>query len=198
MNLNGNLDLLGGFIKNFALEPVSSWPLTPKVGTFIFKDNRVYICLSVGDVPTWLPVSGHLNTYVHTQSVANNVWVIEHELNATECIVQILDGSNQAITPDGIEYEFNKCTVRFSTLQAGKAVVVTGSREGLARPLVAYEQTFENQQIWVVNHNLGYAPIIRAFVGTSEVSPDSITHSADNLTTTLTFGQAISGRVRCI
>jgi hypothetical protein len=198
MIINGSMSVLG-FMKEVSFEPVTEWPAVPKPGTFIFKPPRVYICLEINDgVPAWLPMSSDLQTHVHDQFVASDEWLVEHSLNTTGCIVQILSGDGKAITPDDVQFAYNKVTVKFAVPQAGKCILVMGAQEGLPRPQVAYEQVFTDQQVWVVTHNLGYEPIIRAFVGNMEVQPVSIVHSEDKLTTTLSFNSPLSGRVRCI
>lgn len=199
MDVNGDLDLLGNTLKNFALEELTTWPEKPKVGTFIFKHKRVYICVNIGmGIPVWLPISSELYTHIHNQNFAEMVWEIEHELSATTCIVQISDGSGFAIEPDSIEFLYNKCFITFSEPQVGRAVLIHGSTEGIARAPVAWEQVFDSESLWVITHNLGYAPIIRAFSGQMEVQPLVTVHSADLKTTTLTFSSPITGRVRCV
>ncbi len=199
MQINGDLDLRGNTLKNVALEPVDSWPLVPKPGTFIFKGSRIYVCLNIADgVPVWLPMSNDLQTHIHDQFVAATTWEIDHNLQTAGCIVQVLSGDNKAIEVDEIDFKFNHATIQFAVPQAGRAILVMGSTEGLARPLVAYEQVFTQEQVWVINHNLGYTPIIRCFVGNAELQPVSLTFSDDNMSAIATFNSPVSGRVRCI
>lgn len=199
MQINGSLDLLGNVLKNFALEPIDAWPLEPKVGTFIFLNKRIYICLAIGDgVPVWLPMSTELQTHVHDQFQAASVWEIDHELQTAGCIVQILSGDNKAIMTDEIEFSFNHATIRFAEPQAGRAILVMGATEGIPRPLIAYEQPFTNEQVWVINHQLGYHPIVRCFVGNMEVQPSSLVHNEEMTMATATFNSPVTGRARCV
>lgn len=199
MDVNGDLDLLGNTLKNFALEELTAWPEKPKTGTFIFKHKRVYICVNIAtEVPVWLPISSELYTHIHNQNFTDTVWEIDHELSATTCIVQVSDGQGFAIEPDSIEFLYNKCIITFAEPQLGRAVLVHGSTEGIPREPVAWQQVFEESQLWVVTHNLGYLPIVRAFSGQMEVQPLAVVHSDDLKTTTLTFSSPISGRVRCV
>ena len=199
MRVNGNLDLGGNFLKNVALEPVESWPLDPKPGTFIFKSKRIYVCLEIdGGVPVWLPMSTELQTHVHDQFVAASTWEIDHNLQTAGCIVQVLSGDNKAIEFDEVDFQFNHATIQFAEPQAGRAILVMGATEGIPRPPVAYEQTYTDQQVWFVNHQLGYMPIIRCFVGNMEVQPTSIVHNEDNLSAVVSFNSPMSGRVRCV
>ena len=199
MKINGTLDLMGNYLKNLAFEPVDTWPLEPKPGTFIFKSKRIYICLEIQDgVPAWLPVSTDLHTHVHDQFVAQTEWVIEHNLQTAGCVVQVLSGDNRAIEFDEVDFEFNRATIRFAEPQAGRAILVMGATEGIPRPVVAFEQSFTDSATWVVNHKLGYAPIIRCFVGNVEVQPVSIIHNDTFTSATVTFNSPLSGKVRCI
>ncbi|MNQ37448.1 hypothetical protein D3C85_509890 [compost metagenome] len=199
MQINGNLDLMGNYLKNLALEPVESWPLEPKPGTFIFKGKRIFVCLEISDgVPVWLPMSSELQTHVHDQFVASTTWEIDHQLQTAGCIVQVLSGDNKAIMEDEVEFSFNHATIRFSEPQAGRAILIMGATEGIPRPQVAYEQVFTNEQVWVINHQLGYLPVIRCFVGNMEVQPTSIVHNDEMTMATVTFNSPISGRARCV
>lgn len=199
MKVNGTLDLMGNYLKNLALEPVDTWPLEPKPGTFIFKGKRIYICLEIQDgVPVWLPMSNELHTHVHDQFVASTSWVIEHNLQTAGCIVQVLSGDNRAIEFDEVDFAFNKATITFAEPQAGRAILVMGATEGLARPSVAFEQDFTNSSTWVVNHMLGYPPIVRAYVGSMEVQPATVNHNETFSQTILTFNSPLTGKVRCI
>lgn len=200
MRVNGDLNLMGNFLLNFALEQINKWPKEPRVGTFIFKDQRIYLCINIDtDVPVWLPVSTELHTHVHEQMNSDVEWEIEHNLACTTCLVQISDGAGFAVEPDEIEFNYNRVTVRFAEPMAGRAVLVHGATEGIPRMPVAWQQAFsEASAIWVVTHGLGYAPIVRAFSGQMEVQPISVVHSEDLRSTVLTFASPISGRVRCI
>lgn len=199
MRINGHLDLGGNYLKNVALEPVDTWPLEPKPGTFIFKAKRIYLCLEVQDgVPAWLPMSTELQTHVHDQFVAASTWEIDHRLQTAGCIVQVLSGDNKAIEFDEVDFQFNRATIQFAEPQAGRAILVMGSPEGIPRPVVAYEQAYTDSQTWFVNHQLGYMPIIRCFSGNMEVQPTSIVHNENNLSALVSFNSPMSGKVRCI
>lgn len=199
MQINGDLDLLGNTLKNFALEPIDQWPLVPKPGTFIFKGSRIYVCLEIDDgVPVWLPMSGELQTHVHDQFVASTTWEIDHKLQTAGCIVQVLSGDNKAIMEDEVDFSFNHATIRFLEPQAGRAILIMGSTEGIPRPQVAYEQLFTNEQVWVINHQLGYLPIVRCFVGNMEIQPTSLVHNDEMTMATATFSSPMTGRARCV
>lgn len=200
MKFNGNIDLQGNMLRNVTLEPLTSWPEKPKPGSFIFKDKRIFVCLSIDEaIPVWLPMSNELQTHVHDQFQASAVWVVDHHLQVSGCILQVLNSDNHAIEYDEAEFILNQATIRFAEPQSGRAILVHGATEGIPRLPVAYNQLYEVEStIWVVNHNLGYEPIIRAFSGQLEVQPFSIAHAEDNLSAVLTFRSPIAGRVRCV
>lgn len=199
MQINGVLDLMGNTLKNVALEPVESWPLDPKPGTFIFKSKRIYVCLEINDgVPVWLPMSTELHTHVHDQFVASTTWEIDHSLQTAGCIVQVLSGDNKAIEFDEVDFAFNHATIHFAEPQAGRAILIMGATEGIPRPPVAYEQTFTEQQVWVINHNLGYPPIVRCFLGAMEVQPVTLVHDENFTQSIASFNSPVTGRARCV
>lgn len=199
MKINGSFDLQGNLLKNVTLEPVESWPLEPKVGSFIFKDKRIYLCLDIAnDVPAWLPMSAELQTHIHDQFVASTVWEIDHSLETAGCIVQVLSGDNKAIGFDEVDFSFNHAKIHFAVPQAGRAILVMGSTEGIPRPVVAYEQTFTDEQVWVVNHQLGYMPVVRCFIGAMEVQPDTLVHNEEMTQAIASFSSPVTGRARCV
>lgn len=70
------------------------------------------------------PRSGH----VHTQSVASTSWVVTHNLNNTNVIVQVTDGDSpeNMITPQNIELtNANTTTITFPTAQSGVARIIS-------------------------------------------------------------------------
>lgn len=199
MDVHGDLNMLGNFVKNFALEPVVNFPSVPRIGTFIFKDKRVMICLDLGSgTPVWVPLTAQLNTHIHDQPVAATTWVINHDLNSSNTLVQIIGADGKHITADEIVQTFETTTITFLTAQAGRAVLMLGQEDGYSRPDYAYTQTFsEASTTWVVNHVLGRNPAMRVFIGNAEVQPLSIVHDDLN-TTTITFSTPQTGIVRAI
>ena len=69
------------------------------------------------------PRSGHL----HTQSVASTTWVVTHNLNNLDVIVQVTDGESpeNIVIPYNIELtDANTTTITFPTAQSGKARII--------------------------------------------------------------------------
>lgn len=199
MRALGNIDLVQNLIQNPVLETVTNFPASPKAGQFIFKEKRVLMCVELDNgIPVWVPMTNELNTHVHDQSLAGTTWTINHSLETASAFVQVLNTSNQHIIPDEVTQTYNQTVLTFTTAQAGKAILMLGNTEGHPRSNIAFEQDFDSASTtWVVTHGLGYNPIIRVFIGNSEVQPQSIAHDTVNQAT-ITFSNPQTGKVRCI
>lgn len=195
----GNIDLGQNALLNPSLQAVANFPDVPVVGEFIFKDQRVLICIEIDNgLPVWVPMTAQLNTHVHDQGVAATTWTIDHSLNSASAVVTVIGTDGKHIIPDEITNNYNQTVITFNENQAGRAVLMMGQEEGYPRANYSYTQEFAAASTsWVVTHALGYNPIIRVFVGNQEVQPLSIVH--DNLNqTTVTFSTAQTGYVRAI
>lgn len=198
MKTHGNLDLLGNFLENITLSPEANFPTNPKVGSFIFKDQRVMICIEINNgVPVWIPLTQQMDTHIHEQGVESTTWTIDHSLNTSVVITQIIQDDGSHFIPDDISSTFNQTVVTFAIPVKGKAILMIGDEYGSPRPNYAYEQTFTNSTSITVSHGLGYSPLLRVFVNGFEVQPASITNNDTN-TATVTFSSAKSGIVRAI
>lgn len=63
--------------------------------------------------------------FTFTVIIPVTTWVIPHNQNTDNLVVQIYDTSNQLITPDQVDVtNVNTVTVHFATPQAGKAQLV--------------------------------------------------------------------------
>jgi hypothetical protein len=124
----GNLDLLGNFLRNVGLEPVTEWPPTPTIGRFLNFNSRIYLCTDVAGtdgLPVYLPVTSTVSTYLHTQAISSNQWLISHGLNYDKPIVFIYDNNGVVIQPDDVEIvDVNTVTINFSVPVTGKAIVM--------------------------------------------------------------------------
>jgi hypothetical protein len=194
----GNIDLQNNFLLNPVLKEVENYPASPKVGQFIFKNKRVMICVEIASgLPIWAPLTVVLNTHIHEQTTAATTWTIPHGLNASAVMAQIVDVDGKHVIPDEIQCTYNQVVVTFYSAMTGRAVLMLGNDDGLARVNPSFEASFENLSVWVVNHILGYNPLVRVFVGMQEVQPASIVHNSLNQLT-VTFSTPQSGQVRCI
>jgi hypothetical protein len=194
----GKFDLDQNQLQNFALESVINYPAVPVVGQVIFKDKRVMLCIEISEgIPAWAPLTGELNTHIHDQSVAATTWTIDHTLNSSSCLVQVMGTDGKHLIPDDVTQTHNQTVITFTENQAGRAILMLGSEDGVPRADFAYEQEFTASSTWIVTHALGYNPAIRVFIGNQEVQPLSIVHDSTNQAT-VTFSTPQTGSIRAI
>lgn len=200
MKFYGHADLQKNQLQNASLQTLSQFPVSPVVGQIAFVNSIVYICVQNTPLPAiWVPLTREITSYVHTQEVAATTWTITHNLATTGVNVQVYDATNRVVIPDEIETTGpNTVTITFGQGLAGRAVVLTGHIDGNVRPTYAYTfyQTSASTT-WTINHNLGYNPITRVFIGTDEVQPESISHPSTNQTI-ITFQSAQTGYAKLI
>ena len=198
MDIYGDVNLKSNTLSNFILAAETDFPAIPQAGRMLFKNKKLYFCVEVANgLPVWIPLSGEINMYVHSQTTASDNWVINHGLGIATVMVQVLDDQNRTILPDYVSCdEVNTAYVSFSTPQTGKAIVVAGSLSGSPKAPIAYTQEFTNSTTWVVTHGLGYNPEISVFIGGNMVQPLSIVHNS-MVQATVTFSTPQSGYVRC-
>lgn len=199
MKFYGHANLQQNELQNAALSTLTAFPVTPVVGQLAFVNKIVFICVSSGSLPVWVPLTREITAYTHTQSPAAMGWVITHGLNTTSVNVQVFDAANRVIIPDEIEITSpNTATVNFNTVVAGRAVIVSGHFDGNVKPTYSYTHYQSTASTsWVIMHGLGYNPIVRVFIGNQEVQPSSITHDSTSQTT-ITFSTAQVGYCRLI
>lgn len=196
----GNVNLQQNQLQNAVLPLAQSFPTTPKVGQIAFVNKIVYICVQDTPAPAvWIPLTREITVYTHDQTVNSDTWTVNHNLNTTSVNVQVYGTNNKLLIPDEVEIlNPNQISITFSDSMQGKAVVVSGHLDGNTKPTYAYTfyQT-DSSSTWTINHNLGYNPIVRVFIGTSEVQPASITHPSINQTI-ITFSSPQVGYARLI
>lgn len=199
MKFFGHADLQKNQLQNAALSTLASFPDGAVVGQLAFVNSIVFICVTAGALPIWVPLTREITAYTHVQSEVSSEWSITHNLNTTSVNIQIFDNLNKTIIPDDIEVTGpNTATISFNSVAAGRAVVVSGHYDGNVKPTYAF--TFYQSSAsttWVVVHNLGYHPITRVFIGNNEVQPQSIVHDSTNQVT-ISFSSAQSGYARFI
>ena len=199
MKFYGNANLQQNELQNAVLPLTTSWPLTPKVGELVFKDKILYICVTAGELPVWVPLTSEISMYVHAQDSGSDSWTVTHNLNTGTPSVQVWASDNTMIIPDVVTVNSNnQVTIDFSVAQVGRAVVLVGPQEGSTKPVYAYTHLQSSpSSTWTVNHALGYQPIVRVFIGQSEVQPASISHT-DNFNTVITFSSPQVGYAKFI
>lgn len=200
MEFHGNIGLRQNQLQKAALEVETNFPSIPVVGRIVFKDGIVYICVDLGGgTPVWVALTNQLSTYVHNQTSISDTWTITHNMNANTPNVQVYDSNSKMVIPDDITIvDRDTVVVTFGTAISGRAVIMMGEQDGNLRPNYAFEYIQTNlSDTWVVDHNLGYNPIVRVFIGNQEVQPATITHNTVNRTT-ITFSTQQLGVARFI
>lgn len=198
MLVNGDLKVLG-FLKDASFEPLDKYPTKPKAGTAAFIKKRFMLCVTIeNDIPFWIPLTQELNTYVHSQSLVETIWIVNHNINFSTPIVQVYDSTGNVIQPESIEpVDQDTIKIVFTDACRGRAILMFGTYEGLPRGDVAYAIAFANLDSITVAHNLGYRPSITVVSDGAEVQPKSIEHTSLS-ETVITFASPISGEVRCV
>jgi hypothetical protein len=79
----------------------------------------------------------------------------------------------------------------------GIALLTAGESVGLPKTNYAHTSTYNNSTTWVVEHNLGYNPVVTAVVDNYVVQPLSIVHDS-LMQVTVTFSTPQTGSVRCV
>lgn len=200
MKVHGNVDLLQNQLRQAVLQSESDFPASPVVGRILFKNKIVYVCVDLGaGTPIWVPLTREIETYIHTQDSVSTTWNIAHNLASGTVNVQVYDSNNEMTLPDIQEIiDNNNVQISFGSAISGRAIVISGSMEGNQRSNYSYTHYQTTlSTTWVVNHNLGYNPVVRVFVGVNEVQPLSIVHNNVNQLT-ITFSTAQTGQARAI
>lgn len=197
----GNIDLNNNLMQQMVFETELNFPTTPVPGRLVFKDKRVYICAEiVSGFPVWIPMTNELDTFVYKQDIASATWTLSHDLNTVNPLIQIYGTDFKMVIPDNIEtIDNNTSVVTFGYPIAGRAVAMFGgSLVGSSKSGVSFEYTQTSlSNTWVINHDLGYYPIVRVFVGNSEIQPLSIVHNS-LFQTTITFSTQYVGVARLV
>lgn len=188
------------YIQQAAMESELAFPANPVIGRIAFINKAVWICADIQDgLPIWVPLTNTISLAVHVQDVAATTWTFNHDLNTTFVIAMVYDGNNQMVIPDEITIvNAGTVTASFGVPAAGKMVLVSGNLDGIKPPTYALEYTQTSPAtVWTINHNLGYAPIVRVFISNLEVQPYSIEHTSLN-TVVITFTTAQMGVAKLI
>lgn len=198
----GHINFNNNQAQQVAFQMETDFPATPVLGRILFKDKRVYICVEIGAIPVWVPLTSEIDTYTYRGNVttASDVWVITHNLNSVYPLVQIYDANHVMIHPNDVTAnDNNTCTVTFTTPQSGVAVLMHGSDlYGSPKLHQAFEFFQTSPDVtWTIPHDLGYNPVVRVFVGSTEVLPLTITHTSV-FQTILTFSTAQVGIARLL
>jgi hypothetical protein len=199
MKFYGDANLQQNELQNAVLSTLTQFPSPPKQGQIAFVRSVVYICVTAGELPVWVPLTNEITAYTHNQEGLSANWSISHPLNTMSVNVQVYDGTNNVIIPDSIVTTGpGTVLVNFSTATGGRAVVITGQFDGNPKPTYAFTY-YQNpaSTTWTITHNLGYNPVVRVFIGNDEVQPLTTSHPSI-MQTVITFTTAQAGYARLI
>lgn len=200
MEIHGDIDLNQNKLKQVALEELVEFPVDPVVGEFCFKSKIVYVCTQIiEDIPTWIPLTNELMTYIHTQSINEVTWQVQHDLGK-DCIIQVIDVDNKVMIPDKIQNnDVNSATITFQNAQQGRAICVAASASGGIHTVTAHnhdQNTLATE--WTINHGLGYRPLVQVVLDDDfQIIPAEVEHT-DLDTTVIRFTSAKRGSARLI
>jgi hypothetical protein len=197
----GNIDLNNNLMQKMVFETEINFPDIAIPGRIVFKDKRVYICAEiVTGFPVWIPLTNELDTFVLRQTTPSATWTVTHNLNTVNPLVQVYGTDLKMVIPDNITVvDNNTVLVTFGYPIAGRCVAMFGSSlVGASKSLVSFEYTQTSPSAtWIINHDLGYYPIVRIFVGNEEIQPAGIVHNSI-FQTTVTFTMPFVGIARLV
>lgn len=128
MDFHGNINLKDNEIQRLVFEQEISFPVDATVGSIVFKDNTLYMCvaLNVAD-PIWIPLTSSIDTYVHEQTSTSTTWTITHNLGEENVILQIYNDLNEMVIPDTVTpTNANEMVVTFGVATVGRAILMFG------------------------------------------------------------------------
>lgn len=64
---------------------------------------------------------GETFRYVHTQAVADDVWIVDHYLGGYPNVTVVEDGTNETVIGDVVYISQDRLEISFSTIRSGKA-----------------------------------------------------------------------------
>jgi len=200
MEVHGDLNMMQNQLQNVALEEVTAFPVSPVKGQFCFKSKIVHICADVIDgVPSWIPMTNEIMTYVHTQSTADIEWVVEHNLGK-DVIVQVVDANGEVMIPNSINIDSStKTIIGFGNGQQGRAICIAADNGGGINTVTAHiHEQEEESDTWTIQHDLGYQPIIQVVLADKfQIIPNEVEH-VDLSQTVVRFTQPQLGKARLI
>lgn len=131
MKILGHTEIKGevsGAFKNY-----DDFPLDPKVGTWAYIHKSLMMCVEIGDLPAWIPLTSERNTVVHDQETPSERWFIEHDLNSDNVLVQCYDRSDNVVNPSSIRnVDGNVTEVIFPDVIGGRAILMYGMESGVS------------------------------------------------------------------
>jgi len=200
MKFYGDAHLQQNYLREAVIPLDENFPVSPKVGQLVFTNKILYICVQiVSGLPYWVPLTQTITSYTHYQNTGAATWNITHNLNTPSISVTVYDTLNRVVVPsETTVVDANHVTIDFGTSFQGSAVILSGFPDGVVAQSYAFEfYQSTPSDTWVINHGLGRYPVVRVFIGNTEVQPASITFTSIN-TVTLTFSTPQVGQAKLI
>ena len=132
--------------------------------------------------------------YLHSQSVANTLWTVNHNLEYDYPSVTIYDVNNKVIIPDEItKVSNNQLTITFASAESGNAHISVGGISNLSGDRYLYNQS-TSASVWTINHGLNYKYVnINVYDSSDEMLLPQIIKATNANTTTITFATPTAG-----
>ena len=169
MDFHGNINLKQNKMQRMVVQSESNFPNIPLVGRVVFKDQKLYMCVAINNtIPVWLPLTNKIDTFIHTEAIADTTWTVTHNLNTTAPILQIYNAAGEMLIPDSVTpLNNNEMNVTFNTAIAGTAIVLFGdlmpaSGVGLLEPVTP---------VWSPDVSLFTYDSKFKYVGNEELTP---------------------------
>lgn len=124
IRVHGNASLLGAL--TFA-RPVEQLSDSAPLGTLVLHNNMLYGYVQIGQLGTWYPLVREMPYYVHSQGVASDVWLVEHNLGTDDVWFQVKDQAGQIQIVTNEPVDVNSFRVHFVEPAVGTVVVVAWS-----------------------------------------------------------------------
>lgn len=175
-----------------------SWTeITPDEGSVVWVASEIKALIY--HAAAWITFttggSGSGAGVVFTQSVAAQTWTVGHGLGSQFVNVTCYDASNNEIIPDVVNaVDSSTLSITFATSRTGKVVV--------SAPTVVATSSYLHiesgpSMTWSIVHNLNTQYVTAQVYDTADeaIYPETIV-ATDANTLTLTFNEAVAGRVR--
>lgn len=131
MKVIGNADILGAIAGAF--KEYDDYPLNPKVGTWALIRKSLMMCISVSELPVWIPLSPERNTKLFEQETPSDRWVVDHKLGSDNVLIQCFDQSGKVIMPSEINPIDSMSTeIVLPEAMTGKVVAMFGYTDGVS------------------------------------------------------------------
>lgn len=129
MKINGNADIEGSV--SGAFKHYDALPENPKVGTWAFINKTLMMCVEVESKPVWIPLSPERNTVVRPQDTPSTIWIVDHNFDRNNVMMQCFDSENKVVVPDSIEpIDSNSTRIVFTEAISGSTIAMFGYEEG--------------------------------------------------------------------